>query len=195
MKLTKKIGLIGVGLVVLLVIAYCISFYSSATTPDDGSAQKEMIEFLNNDVDLSILLYGENISFPEELEYETIESLDNENWQRENDYIYLIINDLSGTAVLDKEKYIELLEYAEKNTNFNFYYIGTDDLQMIRDNTKDSNIDLADDMSFGYVVYEGNRLNALGLWTRELNQYIEKNPNLLSEMICNRVRFYVESNE
>lgn len=190
----KKIGIVILVLIVLALGAFGIYRWKLSITPDDGSAEKEMVEYLNDKVDFKLLLYGEDIDFPEGLECEKITSLKNSNWQKDNDYVYLIINDLKGSTTLEKEKYIELLDYANKNTNFNFYYIGTDDLSMIKENTTDSNID-NDDMSFGYIVYEGNRLMHLGLWTKSEHQYIEVNPKLLSESICSGVLSNVQSNE
>lgn len=165
-----------------------------STTPDDGSAERKNIEYLNNEVDLELLLYGEDIDFPKELEYSKIDSLKSENWQKDNDYVYLIINDLNGSIDFDKETYMQLIEYANKNTNFNFYYIGTDDLDMIRENTEDANM-ADEDMSFGYVVNEGHRIIHLGLWTKNDNQYLEMSPELLSECVYSGVLVNVKSNE
>lgn len=190
----KKVGL---GILILLIVGMGVigmHCWKLSTTPDDGSAEREAIEYLNNEVDLSLVLYGEDIDFPQELEYSQINSLESENWQRDNDYVYLIINDLNNSVTLDKETYLQLIKYADENTNFNFYYIGTDDLDMISANTKDSN--LADeDMSFGYVINEGNRVIHLGLWTNNDNQYLEMSPELLSECVYSGVLANVKSNE
>lgn len=193
-KLMKKIGIIILIVISLLLGVFFVYRWKASVTPDDGTAEKEMVEYFNDKVDFVLLLYGEGIDFPAGLKYEEIDSLSNENWQKDNDYVYLIINDLNGDTVLEKEKYLELLDYANKNTNFNFYYIGTDDLQMIKENTMDSNIS-DEDMSFGYIVYEGNRLMHLGLWTKNDHQYLKANPTLLSENICSGVLLNVKSNE
>lgn len=190
----KKIGIIAFSVIILLLGVFVVYRWKLSITPDDGSAKEHMITYLNDEVDFTLLLYGENVDFPDGLKYEKIDSLDNNNWQKDNDYVYLIINDLEGSTMLEKEKYIELLEYAKENTNFNFYYIGTDDLEMINENTIDANID-DEDMSFGFVVYEGNRLIHLGLWTQNDHKHLENNPNLLSENICSGVLLNVKSNE
>lgn len=190
----KKIGIIILVAIVVIIGSFGIYRWKLSRTPDDGTAQKEMVEYLNEEVDFSLLLYGEDVGFPEKLKYETITSLEKKNWQRDNDYVYLIINDLNGCINLEEEKYIELMEYANKNTNFNFYYIGIDSLAMIKENTVDSNID-DNDMSFGYVVNSGNRLIHLGLWSKNDHQYLEANPSLLSDNICSGVLTNVQSNE
>lgn len=186
-----------IGIFAILCVGICVfGIYSwkLSTTPDDGSAQREAVEYLNHEVDLSLLLYGEDINFPETLEYEKIDSLESANWQIDSDYVYLIINDLNGTLTFDKESYLELVEYADKNTNFNFYYIGTDDLEMIQNNTIDCNLN-SEDMSFGYIVYEGYRLMEYGVWSKNDHQYLEMNPELLSDNIYSAVLMNVKSNE
>ncbi len=190
----KKFAII-LGMVLCIAIGlFAIYRWQLSVTPDDGSALRENIEYLNEEVDLALIVYGEEIDFPEVLEYETIDSLEKINWQKENQYVYLIINDLNGTVNFEKENYLELVEYANMNTNFNFYYIGTNALSVINENTQDANIN-STDMSFGYVIYEGTRLQHLGVWSQNDHQYLGINPNLLGENIMDAVLTNIQSNE
>lgn len=183
-------------IMIMLIIGmavFGIYRWKLSVTPDD-SAQREEIEYLNEAIDLAFLLYGEGIDFPEGLEYEHIESLENANWQKENDYVYLIINDLNGTVNIEEEKFLELVKYANQNTNFNFYYIGTDHLNMINENIQDADLD-DNDMSFGYIMYEGARTGHAGVWTKHDHQYLEVNPDLLSDNVYSAVLMGIRSNE
>lgn len=190
----KKIGMAILLILVIGVVGVGTYRFILSRIPDDGSALREDMEYLNDKVDLSILLYGEDVEFPKELEYEKIESLEDKKWQRDNDYVYLIINDLNGTTNFEKEEFVKLVEYADQNTNFNFYYIGTDKLEMIDTNIQDSNLDDSD-MSFGYIINEGVRLIHLGVWSKNDHQYLKMSPELLSESIYSAVLMNIKSNE
>lgn len=190
----KKLILFIIMFLMIGLSVFGLIHWKVSTTPDDGSALREDIKYLNEMIDLSLLIYGEDILFPQELEYEKIDSLDSENWQRDNDYVYLIISDLNGTTDFEKEEYLELVAYANKNTNFNFYYIGTDDLDMIKENTLNSNLN-DQDMSFGYIIYEGARITHFGVWTQIDQQYIELNPKLLGENIYSAILMIIKTNE
>jgi len=190
----KKIGIAIVIILLLIIGSFLIYRFILSITPDDGSALQAKIDYFNNQVDIALLIYGEDIKFPEGLEYEKIDSLDPANWQRDNDYVYLIISDLNGSTTFEKEEYLELVEYADVNTNFNFYYIGTDSLDMISKNTKDCNLDDSD-MSFGYIINEGNRLIHYGVWSKNDHQHLENNPTLLGSHIYEMVIMHVKSNE
>lgn len=190
----KKIGMAILLILVIGVVGVGTYRFILSMIPDDGSALREDMEYLNDKVDLSILLYGEDVEFPKELEYEKIESLEDKKWQRDNDYVYLIINDLNGTTNFEKEEFVKLVEYADQNTNFNFYYIGTDKLEMIDTNIQDSNLDDSD-MSFGYIINEGVRLIHLGVWSKNDHQYLKMSPELLSESIYSAVLMNIKSNE
>lgn len=190
----KKVGIVLVLLLILGVGVFGIYRWISSTTPDDGKAQQKEINYLMNEVDLSILLYGEGLEFPKGLEYTIIDSLESKNWQLENDYIYLIINDLESSTNFTKEDLTELVAYANNNTNFNFYYIGTDKLPMIDEMVEDSNIGESD-MSFGYVMNGGDRIVHLGVWSQNDHQYLDVNPELLSENVYAAVLMNVKSNE
>lgn len=190
----KKIGFGIVGIIVIAACAFGIYRWKLSITPGDGSEARQKIEYLNEGVDFKLLLYGDDIDFPKELKYEKISSLECANWQKDNDCVYLIINDLNNNIDFDKDSYLEIKKYADKNLNFNFYYLGTDDLEMIQNNTEDCNLNDTD-MSFGYIVYEGNRLIHYGLWSENDNQYLDVNPDLLSENIYSRIVENLKSNE
>jgi len=190
----KKLGIAIITFLVIIVVGLAIYRCILMNAPIDDSALQEDIDYINNKVDLALLIYGEDIKFPEKLEYEKIDSLDPANWQRDNDYVYLIISDLNGSTTFEEEDYLEMLDYANVNTNFNFYYIGTDSLDMISKNTKNANID-STDMSFGYVVYEGHRIKHLGVWSERSHKYYEINPDLLGQNIYDAVFMHVKSNE
>lgn len=110
------------------------------------------------------------------------------------DYVYLIINDLNGTADLSDKDVKEIMELTEKKKSFNFFYIGTDKLKMFQKYKEDINVD-EEDMSIGEIIWEGDRLNYYGMWSDSDNKYIDKNPNLLYQSVIECVVECIKSNE
>lgn len=60
----KKIGIIVLIISSLLVGSFFVYRWKASVTPDDGTAEKEMVEYFNDKVDFALLLYGEEINFP-----------------------------------------------------------------------------------------------------------------------------------
>ena len=50
-------------------------------------------------------------------------------------------------------------------------------------------------MSFGYVMNGGDRIVHLGVWSQNDHQYLDVNPELLSENVYAAVLMNVKSNE
>lgn len=184
-------------LLVCCALIYFVYIESAKHSSGDDKYYNDMVSYLNKDVDLAILLYGDDIKFPDgldELEIIKIESLKPDNYNYDNDYVFLYINDLSGNNIISNDEIDELIEYAESNANFNFYYIGTLALPIFQEKLTDCNLNDGD-MSFGYVMDESIRMQTYGLWTVNDNQYIEKNPYLLGENICHILLQDIKANE
>lgn len=194
-KAMKKIGKIFVFILCVCIIAFFGYCYWLSRASDDGIESKAQMDYLNNDVDLEVLLYGNEIELPEEFNYNKIEDLDEKKWKLENDYVFLIVNDLDSSIEFTKEQATKIKEYADKNTNFNFFYIGSEKLDLFYDIYKDCNIDKKTDLSFGYAMIEGTRLLYYGLWSIEDQKYMKGNPLLLGEEICDSLERIVRSNE
>lgn len=190
----KKISIICGGIIIAFVLLFLGYRYWMSVTPDDGSVLQEQMQYLNEEIDLQVLLYGEDVVFPEEFTYKSLERLDEDNWKLDNDYVFLIVNDLDGSVGLAEEQITEIKEYADQNTNFNFYYIGLNKLELFKKVYDDCNIGKTD-MSFGYVIYEGTRLQHYGLWRTTDHEYYEVNPKLLGQDICDTIEQNVRSNE
>jgi hypothetical protein len=150
---------------------------------------------LNQEIDLKVLWYGEEVAFPTDFRTIKIQNLDGSNWQKDNDYVFLFINDLKGNVDFSEEDARKLKEYADTNSNFYFYYIGSDKLDIFKSVYDDCNLDKKDDMSFGYVNYEGARIQHRGMWSSTDQKAAEDNPDVFYQSIIDTIEMLVKSNE
>ena len=142
----------GTALFILFAVWYLII---NNLLPGDNS-YKDEIDFLNHKADLKVLLYGDDIVLPEGFEYRKINNLDEEAISCDSEFVYLIINDLGGKAEMSEEEFASVYRYFEEHPNFNFYYLGTDRLEMIDKIIPEYESQVLD-TSFGYETCEGER--------------------------------------
>lgn len=149
--------------------------------------------YLNKAVDFKAVLYGEDIAFPDDFKYTKVDDLSDDSIFLDADYVYLLISDFDGKTDFSREDFLRLIEYADKHPNFNFYYLGTDKLDMIKNNLEDCNL-CDEDMSFGYMIYEGLRVRHYGMWLRDDEEKMNRK-EVLGEEVCMQIYRNVKSNE
>ncbi len=131
----------------------------------------ERVKYLNEEVDLTLYTYGEEIGFWDNVEYQDLDILDVESISLESDYVYLIINDRNGSVGLTQEDVFTLQKFAQENLNFNFYYIGTEALGMFR--RAYPNVGYVDGgKSFFYNTAYGKRLPGGGIWREDDDEFV-----------------------
>lgn len=150
------------------------------------------ITYLQNEVDFVAYVYGEETKWPEEFQYESVETL--EEIDMDHDYVYLIINDIDSTIHFSEKNVKALVDFANNHSNFNFYYIGTEALPMFADNM-DTSRSLDDDMSIGSQMLQGNRIVLYGIYTKEADQYRDVNEYLISDNVISSIAINIRQNE
>ena len=192
----KKIVLIVVSIIVLLILVEAAYLaWNALTPPDDEPPCQDEIAYLNNDVDLEVMLYGDDIVFPPDFRYTKVDSIGEDVISVDSDFFYLIINDFDGKLSISKDQLVFLTEYAQKHPNFNFYYLGTDKLDIIHEIFPDC-IFNEQDMSFGYATVEGDKLYILGIWSKnDEENKTDDYPYQLGENIIFCMHQDVKSNE
>ena len=180
-------------LLVSLVMTLVVKFFI-VPFRDDDSIDSER-EYLNETVDLSLLIYGDDIEMPEGLNYKKVEDIKDKTIFLDNDYVYLIITDLSGNVSFTSDDFNRLIKYADSHPNFNFFYVGEDKLSMIDENYFEANIN-EDDLDFGYCTDDGDRILVGGIWNKDEEQYLKtKGTLVLGENIKRVVYGEIKSNE
>lgn len=190
----KKIGVSIICIVVAVVAYFGYGFWLSHK-PDDGSSLQQQLDYLNKQVDLKVLWYGEDVEFPTDFQAIKIQNLDDSNWQKDNDYVFLFVNDLKGRVDFSEEDARKIKEYADTNSNFYFYYIGSDKLDIFKSVYDDCNLDKKDDMSFGYVNYEGEKIQHRGMWSTTDQKAAVDSPDVFCQSIIDTIEMMVRSNE
>ena len=190
----KKIVGIIIAVMAIVLIGFSVSRIIQSYTPENENDYSEEISYLNNEVDFKMYLYGYKFIFIEEFKYKKLNDLNLVNEELDADYVYLVINDLSGKIKLTDEDVKYLMELTDKYKNFNYFYIGKEKLTLFKKYNKD--LDFEDgDLSIGRVVMYGDRLDYYGFWTQYTNNYLDKNPNLLYQDILDEIKKCIESNE
>lgn len=190
----KKITGAIVAIIAILLIVFAASRVIQSYMPENENDYSEEISYLNEDIDFKMYLYGDNINFPKEFKYEKVNNLNLEADNIDADYVYLIINDLSGKTKLSDDDTKSLIELTNKYKNFNYFYIGKEKLALFKKYNEDLDFQ-NEDLSIGRVVMYGDRIDYYGLWTEYTNSYLDKNPNLLYQDILDAVKKCIESNE
>ncbi len=178
------IGALIVGFVALQIYNYAIGYRPPKLIGAD---------YLNEVVDFQAVLYGEDIAFPENFNCRKVNNLKDETVFLDADYVYLLICDFDGNVEFKKEDFLRLVEYADKHPNFNFYYLGTSKLDMIKNSLDNCNLS-DEDMSFGYMTYEGLRVRHYGMWSRDDEDNLNRK-EVLGEHLCMQIYRDVKSNE
>lgn len=156
-----------------------------------GMDEWEEAVYLKDEVDCKTYVYGEEILFPSQFEYEKLLTLDFTKLNFNHDTVYLVINELNATDYLDENKINELYELANNRSNFNFIYLGTHALPVFTAIIPNCNFDDSD-LSFSYVMEESGRTKVFGVFSREYIPYAEKNKMLIADNIIHFIYLNVK---
>ncbi len=194
-KAIKRILIILFALIIIAVFARYIVFYISSRNPEDEGKDTYdyAIEYMQEE-SVNILLYGNDIAFRKGVNYEIIPNLEELEETNNSVDTYVILNDLDGQLDLSQEDVVWLKDKADKDIHFSFFYIGKDKLELFQNGTFENFGKSEKDMSFGYVIYEGDRMTFKGIWNETDHYYYQKNKELLGENIMERIHFIDKSN-
>lgn len=132
--------------------------------------------------DCIIYYYGDLIELPSGFEYEKITELNFETMDFDHDSVFLIVNELTAADYLSINQVSELVDLADRRSNFNFIYLGKESLSLFHEKIPTFLFD-DDDLSFSYVMEEGNRLQVTGILLQDYMQYAEKNKMLIADNV------------
>lgn len=191
MKEKKKVNL-SLILVLVAIVIVCVFVVRRLVLSCLSDEKSTNVSFLENDVDFILLNYGEPVIYPDGLTYTNTNTLEVSEEISKYDYVYLIINDHDSSIKLTEDEIRILCEVADKNMNF--IYIGTNYLKTFEKYLPNKGID-ENDMSIGYIVYEGSRLMSLGVWTKDYDHVLETNKGALGESICISISSNIRSNK
>ena len=163
---------------------------------DKGGSLAEDIGYIyNDDYTVDLIIYGDEVEFVEEMKYRRITEITESSITSSADYVFLIICDRSGKAPFDVDTLRFLKEYSEKNLRFNFEYVGEAKMHLYTNGEVfDEWSSSGNDMSFGYIVYEGIRIQHGGLWSKDCEKYLNT-PESFMESVLYYMKNIIRSNE
>ncbi|MBR5347662.1 MAG: hypothetical protein IK125_00320 [Lachnospiraceae bacterium] len=161
----SKRGHIWLGLGIAFFFAVCCLIVYILVV-NSGPEEKNGIQYLNEDVDFVCLVYGDDYDMGE-LDSERVADIDTESVLRDNDYVYLIMFDLSGKGNITREDAFRLVELANKNPNFNFFYVGSSAMGFFQEARDATSQPVTDTLIWGYCYQRIDHFGQLLLWTQE----------------------------
>ena len=180
-----------IGCVIILLCAAGIMYLLMR----GDSKEKSDEEYLNEDVDFVCLVYGDDYNMGE-LRTERVTSLNTEFLLRDNDYVYLIMFDLSGTGNITSDDAYRLVKLADENTNFNFFYVGSEAMTSFQEARGQMTTIVPGNLVMGYCYERVRRVGSVGIWTQEDMNDPTMNPSIaIPKRIIPIMAMFVRANE
>lgn len=188
----KKIIILCISIAIIIAGSYGLAKIFIFNSGDaDAKTDADWI----NSYDVKILVYGEDFPHNKAIEYSMISDLTEKSYAYDNNYVFLLINDLNGEYSIDEDKAAELVNYADKNPNFNFYYVGENSLKIFYDMFPNGTALEDEDRTWGYSFYDGFRIPSKGIYTTNEIAYKDMNEYLFAECIFGEFASIIRSNE
>ena len=195
MFIKKKI-IFFLSIVVISLFVFVCCILKRNTADDIHNAEKNMEQSekttkVENQVlkNVDIKLYGTDIQFEEDLQYEKVQKIDSSVFESSKKYVYLIINNLDGNLnITDKELQL-LKKLMDDNMNYNMIFFGKNLEQLVKVGFL-KEIDDKDDYSFGYLMSSGFRRGYRGIWNKEDE---EEFPDTLGKPIISTIEHCVKN--
>lgn len=118
----KKKFVIGLGLVIVIVLACVINFWPKEKENDGYNIAAEALDI---EFDADIIVYGENPEFRDTVKYRTINEITEEelNYEEEHGYRAIVLFDYKGTINITDEEMLLIKTYVEEK-GYDMFYIG-----------------------------------------------------------------------
>ena len=193
----KKVKIIIFGIIAASLIAIIAFIVYGFTTMEESGLtpyEKDII-ILNEKHPSDIMLYGEDISFKDTLNYRKISEISEEeldgdgNWQ----YHFIIMNDLNGSVALTQEEANLIMSYINEK-HYTFFYIGSrhEDIFLesgILERPLGSNCrGFRTGYTYGWVLNCGSQF----IDKQDASEY-KTNPEALGDWVANRMVFVIKT--
>ena len=121
-------------------------------------------DYLSNEVDFKLYYYGDLLKMSDNLEKEMINTLDFDSFDMDHDFVYLVINDWKSNSVVAEDDIDKLVDFANKNNNFTFIYLGNKAFDELKKNIPEFQ-PTDSDLSVVYTVCYGDRICGYGVFS------------------------------
>ena len=190
----KRIALFVILTLVVIGVAAIILLIERPEQPDDGDTYDHDIVILNEKHPVRILAYGDEIPFRPELKVERIDQITGFSLSKDkNKYerVVLIINDLSGNAVLDDEA-LNAIKAGINGRYLDYYYLGTEKVDMFtQKGLWDAYLE-EDSLSIGMVYYITQYMYVT-VWTKYDEKMSSNRPENLGQVLVSDIVSNIKS--
>lgn len=159
-------------LIVILLILPIVFNDNNKDDTDTGDTYDQNIRIINEMHPVKVVIYGEDIIFRDELKYVITDQISRDimrDDEKKYERVVLIVNDLKGTTpLLDTD--LDTIKYLLDNERFDFYYLGTNNIESIISNGIWAGEITDEDLSVGTALYYNSTCYFRGIWT----EYDEK---------------------
>ncbi len=189
---TKKITVIALSIFIAAlavgIVSYCIFRYFISSSLNEETAYSTYdteIKILNESYPSDIIVYGEDVGFDSGLKFRTINEIKEEHFTQDSNYKYtfFVINDRGGTAKITDEEF-ELIKRVCDEKNINFFYIGKQYLEHLKDFGFYDQLYSTDPCGCAYIISPYGRTGIDGVWTSTEEMVYANNPRLLGEILA-----------
>lgn len=145
---------------------------------------KKEIKILNESYPSDIIVFGEDVGFDPTLKFRTITKITEENLTSDKKfkYTFFVINDRAGKLNITDEEFLLCKRLCEEN-DLNFFYIGTQYLEKLKELGYYDYFYSEGQCGFGYIISPFGNDIIEGMWTTTEEEIYKRNPNLLGQIL------------
>ncbi|MFT3952480.1 MAG: hypothetical protein QM689_11160 [Oscillospiraceae bacterium] len=174
-------------LVICAVVIFLLHQYAITKAVNaKGDSYDQAIAVVNENYPSDIIAYGEDIGFRASLRFRTITEITEASLTSDQKYKYalFVINDRNGQLNISDQEF-ELIKRLTEEKNLNFYYIGTQYLQKLKEFGFYSTEYMNDYHGMGYVISRSpsGHSSIHGLWTSVEEENYKINHELLGDIV------------
>lgn len=195
MSIIAIIAVVMIGMIFLKKMGFFRVMPSDTDGKVFGDEYYESIDLLNNKLKTNIYVYGDDIVFDTDVNYEKIDDLSEFKMSKTDDYDILIINDEKTDLHISDKQWEKVKSLLDENDNFFFYYFGK------RSNQKLAEYKIADDFQdddicTGVVMNNGSRCICTIMSDSDLHVGNNEVADTYrpGQLIIESIGFYIESN-
>lgn len=132
---------------------------------------------------LEVKVYGDSIAFPEDVTWTEIDQLDENIYDSDREYVYFVLNNLSGNLEISDEDLLDIYELTDTNPSYNFIYLGYDIFPQLEKLGMSDGPMTEDELSYSYVTTGGGRRRMYGTWSEKEQKAAENSKDSLGDTL------------
>lgn len=183
--------------IIPIIIIICIFVVIRASRENSNDFQDDYsrhIKILNN-YPIDIIVYGEDIPFRDNLNIRRIDEISKKLLKSSIKKQILILSDLDDSMSISDEELLIIKDELENNNDFDFYYLGTKELERLKQLGFYKEERPLGDYCLAIVIYEGRREFFTGIWAESDVKATKDNRETMAMLLARQFVRVLKSNE